>query len=56
MRQSRMQYRATVEPTGSVVQPVSSGGGAVATSSGRPGLVLLALLILGMGAFAYWTK
>lgn len=63
MRAGRMQYRGQVgSATGSVVEPAYLNDAALASSmsggdtSGRPGLVLLGLVILGMGAFAWWTR
>ncbi len=63
LRPSRLQYRAQVGgPTGSVVEPsytssmAQLGNGPRTLGGGRPALVLLAALVVGLAAFAYWTR
>ncbi len=62
MRPGRMQYRGSVtsESPGTAIDASTGPGlgmvGTGGSATGRPGLTLLALLILGMAAFAYWTR
>lgn len=63
MRGSRTRYRMA-GPTGSDVAAPFTNDGALAsvtsavqrTTEARPGLVLLAALVIGLAAFAYWTR